>query len=296
MRRAIPALLLAAALVAACGTSKTQPPAQSAPGARVSVTADWGAAEIASGRGTPGTVIDATRGVAKVTTSYGGRYVTGIAGKKGDGTRDWIFWINGIEAPVGGADTTVAAGDRIWWDLHLWGGRVHVPAVIAEWPMPLTRGFGGATTGVSADPPLSTALRTAGVDVTQPAEATGPRAIVGGSAELMHRDPLWGRAVADPSAAGLTAWIDIKGYVRVWNATLGRAEEVPEGVAVIVATTDGFAATDPPVFIVAGISPTDARAAAQVLVQNPAIVRHATAICLDSTGAVVCRGGTGRVP
>ena len=294
MRRALPALLLVATLVAACGTSKTQPLAQSAPGASVSVTADWGSTAIAHGRGNPGTVIDATRGVAKVTTSYGGRYVTGIAGDEGDGTRDWVFWINGIEAPAGGADTNVAAGDRIWWDLHRWNGRVHVPAVVANWPMPLTRGIGGTTKGVSADPPLSTALRAAGVDVAQPAATSGPRAIVGGSAELMDRDPRWGQAVADPNASGLTAWIDIKGYVRVWNAALGRAQGVPRAVAVIVATTDGYAASDPPVIVVAGITQSSAIAAAQELVQHPKLVRNAAAVCLDAAGNVVCRGGSGR--
>jgi hypothetical protein len=294
VRRALPALLLVAALLAACGTSKTQPLTQTAPGARVSVTADWGATAIARGRGNPGSVIDATRSFAKVTTSYGGRYVASIAGDEGNGTRDWIFWVNGIEAPAGGADTKVAAGDRIWWDLHRWNGRVNVPAVVGDWPMPLTRGLGGTTTGVSADPPLSTALRTAGVDVAQPAATSGPRASVGGSAELMDRDPRWGLAVADPNASGLTAWIDIKGYVRVWNAALGRAQGVPRAVAVIVATTDGYAASDPPVIVVAGITQSAAIAAAQTLVQHPELVRNATAVCLDAAGNVVCRGGSGR--
>jgi hypothetical protein len=162
--------------------------------------------------------------------------------------------------------------------------------------MPLTRGLNGATTGVSADPPLSTALRAAGVDVAQPAATSGPRAIVGGSAELMDRDSAWGKAVSDPNASGLTAWIDVKGYVRVWNAALGRAQAVPGAVAVIVATTDGYAATDPPLVVVAGITHAAAIAAAQVLVQQPEVVRNATAICLDADGNVVCRGGSGRTP
>ena len=294
MRRVVPALLIAA-LVAACGTSKTQPPAPTAPGVRVSATADWGTTRIAAGRGNPGTVIDATRSIAKVTTSYGGRYVAGIAGQAGDGSRDWIFWINGIEAPAGAADTRIAAGDRVWWDLHRWAGRVHVPAVIADWPMPLTRGVAGATSNVSADPPLAAALQAVGVRVVQPAATHGARAIVGGSAELSRRDPLWRRALGDPAAAGLTAWIDKAGHVRVWNAASGRADAVPDALAVIVATTDGYAATDPPVVIVAGVTQAAADAAAQSLAQHPAIVRNATAICLDAAGSVVCRGGTGRI-
>ena len=68
MLRVLPAFLLVAALVAACGTSKTQPPAQSAPGARVSVTTDWGATPIANGRGNVGTVIAAASGTWSLPT------------------------------------------------------------------------------------------------------------------------------------------------------------------------------------------------------------------------------------
>ena len=70
---------------------------------------------------------------------------------------------------------------------------------------------------------------------------------------------------------------------------------MPRAVAVIVATTDGYAATDPPVVVVAGITQASALAAAQTLVQRPDVVRNATAICLDAAGNVVCRGGAGRV-
>ncbi len=80
MLRALPALLLVAALVVACGTSKTQPPAQSAPGARVSVTADWGVTSIANGRGNVGTVIAATGGGTTVALVLGGFVMALIAG------------------------------------------------------------------------------------------------------------------------------------------------------------------------------------------------------------------------
>ena len=296
MLRVLPALLLVAALVAACGTSKTQPLAQSAPGARVSVTADWGATPIANGRGNVGTVIAATGGVAQLTTGYGGRYVTAIDGQAGDGTRDWIFWINGIESAVGGADVEVAAGDRVWWDLHRWNGRVNVPAVVAEWPLPLTRGLDGPHETLSADEPLASELRTAGAEVSAPAAAEGARALVGASDELRQRDPLWRRAVDDTAAAGLTAWIDPAGQVQVWNADRGAAEAVPGATAVIVATTDGYTASDPPVVIIAGVSQYAAFSAAEALIRDPALVRNAAAICLDADGRVVCRGGRGRVP
>lgn len=291
------ATLIAVALAtAACGTSKSQPPAPAAPGARVSVTADWGSTAIADGDGRPGTALDATRAVARIATSYGGRYVDAIAGEAGDGERDWVFWINGVEAPVGAAETGVRAGDAVWWDLHRWTGRVHVPVVVGEWPRPLTRGLGGPTGAVSADAPLADALRAAGAAVAEPATAAGPRAVVGAARALARRDPLWARAVADPHASGLTAWIDASGAALVWNARAGRAEPVPAAVAVIVATTDGFAPDDPPVVFVAGATAGAADAGARALAADPTLVRASAAVCLDAAARVVCRGGIGVVP
>ena len=295
MWRVLPALLLAV-LITACGTSKTQPPAQPASGVRVSVSADWGTTPIATGVGATGTVIDATRGVASVTTAYGGRYVTTIGNETGDGSRDWIFWLNGVEAPVGGADLNVAAGDHLWWDIHRWTGRLHVPAVVAAWPRPLTRGFAGTPQGLTADPPLAAALTAFGARVQAPARSRGPRAVVGSASALVQRDGLWRRSIANPAAAGLTAWIDSAGVVRVWNANDAAADMVPAATAVIVATTDGFSASDAPVVFVAGITAAAATQAATALATNPTLVANSAAICLDAVGHVVCRGGIGVMP
>ena len=296
MLRVLPALLLFAALAAACGTSKSALPATGSPGVPIAVTADWGTVAIADGAGTPGSVVSATRAVTPVETTYGGRYVSSLGGQAGDGTRDWIFWVNGIEASVGAADIKASAQDSIWWDLHRWPGRVHIPAVVANWPLPLTRGIDGPHDTLSADEPLASALRKAGADVSAPAAVEGARALVGANDELRERDPLWRRAVGDTAAAGLTAWIDPTGQVQVWNAARGAAEVVSGATAIIVATTDGFTAADPPVVIIAGVSQYAAFSAAEDLIRDPTLVRHATAICLDADGRVVCRGGRGRVP
>jgi hypothetical protein len=118
---------------------------------------------------------------------------------------------------------------------------------------------------------------------------------VGSARELQHRDALWRRAVANPEAAGLTAWIDAAGTTYVWNAARGEAQRVPRATAVIVATTDGFGAADPPVVIVVGTTHAAALAAARLLAQQPDVVRTSAALCVDATGRVVCRGGSGRV-
>ena len=294
--RALPALLLAAALLAACGTAKTPPRPPAAAAVDVDVTAGWGAEEIAHGPGPPAKVATTTRAVTPIETTYGGRYVSSIGGRAGDGTSEWIFWINGIEAAVGAADIAVAPGDVVWWDLHRWAGRTHVPAVIASWPMPLAgdlRSNGGA---VTADPPLAAALTASGLAVSAPAGTAGPRAIVGASAVLVGRDTTWRTAVADPAAAGLTAWIDGSGVVRVWDAARASAIVVPSATAVIVATTEGFSAEGAPVFVVAGTTAKAAAQAAALLVADPGLVRHQAAICLDATGRIVCSGGRGRTP
>lgn len=294
--RALPAFLLAAVLMTACGTAKTPPRPPSAAAVQVVVTVGWGAQELARGPGPPAKVATTTRAVTPIETTYGGRYVSSLGGRQGDGAREWIFWVNGIEAAVGAADIAVAPGDVVWWDLHRWAGRTHVPAVIASWPMPLAgdlRSNGGA---VTADPPLATALTASGLAVSAPAGTAGPRAIVGASTVLVDRDATWRAAVADPAAAGLTAWIDGSGVVRVWDADHAAAIVVSSATAVIVATTEGFSAEGAPVFVVAGTTAKAAAQAASLLVADPGLVRNHAAICLDATGRIVCSGGRGRTP
>jgi hypothetical protein len=83
----------------------------------------------------------------KVTTRYGGGFVQSIEGHTG-GTKggepvDWFYYVNGIEAPQGGASTKVHAGDHIWWDLHDWSQTEDVPAVVGSFPEPFLHGSEG---------------------------------------------------------------------------------------------------------------------------------------------------------
>jgi hypothetical protein len=83
----------------------------------------------------------------RVKARYGGGFVQSIDGHSG-GTRggdplDWFYYVNGVEAPKGAADTNVHAGDRIWWDLHDWSQTDHVPAVVGSFPEPFLHGTGG---------------------------------------------------------------------------------------------------------------------------------------------------------
>src|SRR5688572_16525908 len=88
------------------------------------VTRDFGARRIPAAREDPipggETVMRFLSRKADAQTRYGGRFVTAIEGirsRVSDGRRfDWLYYVNGIEADKGAAETEVYAHDRIWWD------------------------------------------------------------------------------------------------------------------------------------------------------------------------------------
>ncbi len=82
-----------------------------------------------------------------VKTRYGGGFVESIdghsGGTQGEGPSDWFYYVNGVEAPKGAAETNVHGGDRIWWDLHDWAQTDSVPAVVGSYPEPFLNGIEG---------------------------------------------------------------------------------------------------------------------------------------------------------
>lgn len=292
--RVVAALLVVLTLTG-CGTSKSAEPREpTAPGVTVLVTADWGTNVLVEDQADPASALAATVAVAAVETEYGGRYVTGIAGEQGDGERDWLFRINGIEADVGAADVELAAGNGVWWDIRRWPGRIHIPLAIGAWPDPFDHGYPGTVHAVTADAPLAAALAEAGVEIAEPAAADGARILVGADADLRERDPDWAKAADDPETAGLTAWIE-DGSVRVWNADRGAAEVVPDAVAVMVGTTADRTSTGAPIIVVAGLTSEDALRAATAVAADPVVIRHLVSACFDAAGSLVCAGGRGAI-
>ena len=70
--------------------------------------------------------------------------IDGLAGGQEDGRPvDWFYYVNGIEAPQGGAATNVLPGDHIWWDRHDWSQTEDVPAVVGSFPEPFLNGIEG---------------------------------------------------------------------------------------------------------------------------------------------------------
>jgi hypothetical protein len=117
----------------------------------LTVTEDFGAKPL-SGRGAPKvrgqeTIMSLLMRNYRVTTRFGGGFVQSIDGRAGATQRgepvDWFYYVNGIEAPKGGASTDVHAGDHIWWDLHDWSQTEDVPAVVGSFPEPFLNGSEG---------------------------------------------------------------------------------------------------------------------------------------------------------
>jgi hypothetical protein len=147
---------------------------------RLLVTSDFGAHVLGSWsapsvRGEE-TVMSLLERNTHVSTRFGGGFVQSIDGLSGGRERgapvDWFYYVNGVEAPVGAASTTVHEGDRVWWDRHDWSQTDHIPAVVGSFPEPFLNGIEGkrlpvrvqcASVGGHACSTVVSSLRHAGV-------------------------------------------------------------------------------------------------------------------------------------
>ncbi len=140
--------MLAAVALAGCGLGAGSPPS----GVKLTVTQDFGSrvlhtwsAPRVSGRET---VMSLLMRNANVTTRYGGGFVQSVDGLSGGGEAsgqpvDWFYYVNGVQAPKGAAETDVNPGDRIWWDRHDWSQTDTIPAVVGSFPEPFLNGIEG---------------------------------------------------------------------------------------------------------------------------------------------------------
>ena len=56
---------------------------------------------------------------------------------------DWFYYVNGVQAGKGAADTKLHSGDHVWWDRHDWSATQSIPAVVGSFPEPFPDGYGG---------------------------------------------------------------------------------------------------------------------------------------------------------
>jgi hypothetical protein len=137
------AALLAALAIGGCGLGAGSAPAH----VSLLVTQGFGAQTLVSENAPrisgADTVMRMLERNANVTTSYGGGFVQSINGLAGGGGRDWFYYVNGVEASKGAAETKLHGGDHVWWDRHDWSATEDVPAVVGSFPEPFVDGYGG---------------------------------------------------------------------------------------------------------------------------------------------------------
>jgi Domain of unknown function (DUF4430) len=227
-----------------------------------------------------------------VSTRYGGGFVESIDGRSGSGSHlDWFYYVNGIEAPLGAAETKVYKGDRIWWDLHDWSASESIPDVVGSFPEPFVHGSKGrryptvlecfSDVNAACDR-VASELHDIGVPVAEQAPGTGSgtdsiAVIVGAWSDV--RASIAGDLLEQgPSASGVYAKF-AGGSLELLNPRGGVARTLGAGAGLIAATSQSSAA---PTWIITGTNSAGVAAAASEL----------TARGLDNHFAVAVSGDT----
>ena len=300
-RRPLLPALAAAALLGGCGLGAGSTPG----GVRLEVTRDFGAQAVMSlhdprvrGQETAMSVLMRN---ASVTTRYGGGFVQSVNGRSGghEGARpvDWFYYVNGVEASKGAADTNVHPGDRIWWDLHDWSQTDYIPAVVGSFPEPFRNGLDGLRLPVRlecAQPegePCATVqshLRAAGV--RSAIAALGPageepdilRLLVGTWPQV--RGDLGAQALEQgPRASGVFVRISPSGSTLALLDSQGAAVRTLGGTAGLIAATR-YGEQDPE-WLITGTDPAGVDLAAHAL--DEASLHDRFALAIAATGALL---------
>jgi hypothetical protein len=233
-----------------------------------------------------------------VTTRYGGGFVQSVDGRSG-GTKggepvDWFYFVNGIEAPKGGAGTKVYAGDHIWWDLHDWSQTEDVPAVVGSFPEPFLHGSEGkrlpvrvecAEVGGEACETVVARMRVAGVPAAIAAIGPGDEPetlrILVGTWPAVRGTPASEAIERGPSASGVYARFAGNGQsLALLNASGKVTSTLTAGAGLVAATRY---AQEEPLWVVTGTDEAGVSRAAHVF--SEAALRDHFALALESDGA-----------
>ena len=150
-RLRLPALLAVVAFAVApagCGFGAGEE--QSGDGVSLRVTRDFGQDLLSSARAgkvrEDQTAMRLLRANNDVETRFGGGFVQGIDGLAGGGagdTRDWFYYVNGIEADRGAGEYELEPGDVVQWDYRDWRETMDVRAIVGAFPEPFLHGLEG---------------------------------------------------------------------------------------------------------------------------------------------------------
>jgi hypothetical protein len=303
LRRRSPTLLVPlAALCALAGCGLGAGPAPKNVG--LTVTRDFGARLVREAH-TPRvvgqeTVMSLLQRNFTVATRYGGGFVQSIDGFSG-GTQEgepdaWFYYVNGVEAPKGAADTNVYPGDRIWWDLHDWGQTDSVPAVVGSFPEPFLAGIAGKRlpVRVECEEPSGSACHTVvnrlsslGVPVALSSLSSdgSPEilcVLVGTLSALLH-DPNAPPLERGPGTSGVYARVSSDGgAIALLDATGHTVSTLHAGAGLVAATRYKEQA---PVWIITGTDVAGVGLAAKAL--DEASLHNHFALALAGPGQAV---------
>jgi hypothetical protein len=233
----------------------------------------------------------------RVATRYGGGFVQSIDGHAG-GTSggdpvDWFYYVNGVEAAKGAADTSVHPGDSIWWDLHDWSQTDDVPAVVGSFPEPFLHGMGGKRLPVRVEcvevsgkacQTVVARLRSAGVPAAiaaiGPGDEPSTLRVLVGPWPAVRGTPATQAIERGPRASGVYARLPERGQTLTLLDPDGRAtRSLGAGAGLIAATRYGEGA---PEWIVTGTDATGVSRAAQAF--EKADLRDHFALALEPSG------------
>lgn len=305
-RTALAALLAIGALAGAAGCGLGA--GRGTGNVTLTVTRSFGNRKVATVErsGVPGseTVMRMLERSFRVQTRYGGGFVESINGLSGTSARrDWFYYVNGIQAPVGAASTAVHRGDRIWWDLHDWSATESIPAVVGSFPEPFVHGIGGkrlpttlecASDVGTACSMVSSALGKEGVPVATQLLGTGSGSdtlsVVVGTWKELRPELAASLIEHGPAVSGVYARFSANAANLQLLDPAGRvALTLGQGTGLIAATADH---SSEPIWMITGTDAKGVTGAASALAPSRLRDHFALAIHAGSTLSLPLDGAT----
>jgi hypothetical protein len=232
---------------------------------------------------------------ANVGTLYGGGFVESINHLSGGGRTDWFYYVNGVQAPKGAAETRLHPGDHIWWDRHVWSAAESIPAVVGAFPEPFVDGYGGhryplrvectQTSSPSCTGALNVFARlhlVASLGCLLCSQYNLSLRVVVGPYSTLTIDPAADELAQGVAASGVYARFERHGTRLVLLNTAGHAVRVLGAGAGLIAATRY--AGQPPVWFITGTDDAGVAAAMQAL--NAATLDQHFAVAVADGAAI----------
>jgi hypothetical protein len=277
------AVTFSALLVAGCGLGAGSTPK----GVQLTVTREFGARRV-GGTDAPKvvgqeTVMSLLMRNYTVTTKYGGGFVQSIDGLSGGHEHgeavDWFYYVNGIEATEGAAETDVHPGDHVWWDLHDWSATDDIPAVVGSFPEPFISAVARKhlpvrieCASLNSEPCgiVNARIHALGVPVKVAAIGNNPNSgalrVLVGTWSAVSKDAVARSIEGGPSASGVYARFSSTGNTLTLLDQSGSAQRtLADDTGLVASTRSG---ESPPVWVVTGTDESGVRQAANALNQT----------------------------